>query len=105
MCGECIRCERWERYAESSRERAKDRQTGFQAKQKEARLGFLMLVPGTGHDPVTSCFSDTHKHPKPGGHYTSECAKPQIIPQTDTSFWYVVGGNLPTNIPTTGGAA
>jgi hypothetical protein len=34
-------------------------QTGFQAKQKEALSSFLMLVPGTGDDPVTSCFSDT----------------------------------------------
>ena len=34
-------------------------QTGFQAKQKEAFYRFLVLVPGTGHDPVTSCFSDT----------------------------------------------
>ena len=34
-------------------------QTPQGTKQKEAFYRFLMLVPGTGHDPVTSCFSDT----------------------------------------------
>jgi hypothetical protein len=34
-------------------------QIAFRAKQKEALSGFLVLVPGTGDDPVTSCFSDT----------------------------------------------
>jgi hypothetical protein len=40
-----------------------------------------MLVPGTGDDPVTSCFSDTLQHFCLCRYYTSGSPKPQIVHQ------------------------
>jgi hypothetical protein len=64
-----------------------------------------MLVPRTGHDPVTSCFSDTR-----GNSFASRItapgqAKPLIAHQTYKGFRDVAVIELPTNTPTMWGAA
>jgi hypothetical protein len=60
-----------------------------------------MLVPGTGDDPVTSCFSDTLSKP------LSRIKTPQsaIFLQTWKGFRQLVGVILPTTMPTARGAA
>ncbi len=59
------------------------------------------MVPGTGDDPVTSCFSDTHKETINGAYEASGRAESQMIASSLGAFMRPkIGPNISKYIST-----